>query len=85
MSDSEFVRPRRAAEMFGVSERTLQRWAQAGLIGHSRIGRVLLYRTSDIADLLASGATSRTVVPISAKSGTAVADDWLSDPFWARS
>lgn len=83
MATPEWMRPALAAETFGVSERTLNRWAASGLVGYSKVGRVLLYRSSDIADVIAAGATPRTVVPMTAPATTPPADDWRRDPFWA--
>lgn len=75
----DFLRPRAAAERFGVAEKTLSRWAAAGLIGRSQpSGRTVYYRASDIADLIASSEKRRRVVPIAAGTGPATAPD-LSD------
>jgi hypothetical protein len=83
MPDAEWLRPSSAAAKFDVSERTLNRWSNAGLIGSSRIGHILLYRAADIADVIASGATPRTVVPMQPGQPTvSAADEWQADPLW---
>lgn len=82
----QWLRPADAAKQFSVSERTLSRWATAGLIGHSKPadGRLVLYAASDIADVIERGVTPRTVVPIQSQPTMAAADDdWRSDPLWA--
>lgn len=37
------ARPKMAAKLLGVSERTLWSWTNRGLIPHIRIGKVVLY------------------------------------------
>jgi hypothetical protein len=86
MMDTEMLRPKEAAARFRVHRRTLERWATAGLIGRSRPAgsRIALYVAADIADLIAAGTVRRSVVPLPTAPTTAAADDWQSDPFWAR-
>lgn len=84
MTASEWLRPATAAERFDISERTLARWAADGLIGRAERGRAVWYSASDIADVIAAGATPRTVVPISATATAAPPADWESSPFWSK-
>lgn len=81
--DAEWLRPSDAARHFGVSERTLARWAAGRRIGRSEVGRNVWYRRTDIAELIATHATPRQVVPISAEQARP-ADDWQSDDFWRK-
>ena len=85
MTATGYLRPREASKRFGVSERTLARWAEAGLIGRSVVGRVTLYPASDVAELIASRLTRRMVVPMPATGrATTDADDaWRGDELWA--
>jgi hypothetical protein len=80
MTAPEFMRPQAAAEHFGVSVDSLQRWAKAGLVGRSRVGGHAFYRTSDIADVISAPLRARTVVPMQAHA--APDDGWRTDPFW---
>ena len=54
------LRPREAARLLGVSERTLWQWTRDGLIPAARIGngkrRVVLYATADLQDWLSRQA-----------------------------
>lgn len=65
---NEWIRPAAAAAQFGVSIRTLERWAADRLIEKSRTGRIAHYRASDIADLIASGATPRRTLRVVAQT-----------------
>lgn len=61
--DAEWLRPVDAAALFGVCEKTLSRWADKRWIGRSRVGgRLVHYRSHDIASLLAAHSTPRQVV-----------------------
>lgn len=61
--DAEWMRPADAARLFGVSEKTLSRWADKRWIGRSRVGgRLVHYRAPDIAAVLAAHSTPRQVV-----------------------
>lgn len=84
--DAEWLRPADAARLFGVCEKTLSRWADKRWIGRSRVGgRLVHYRTEDIAALLAAHSTPRQVVQIVEPAPVPAADDaWKSDPFWSR-
>lgn len=77
------LRPKAAAERFGVDERTLRRWAERGLIGRSQLepGGAVWYAAADIAELIASRMTPRSVLPFAQPASGH--DDWRSDPFWA--
>ena len=84
----EILRPKFAAARFGVDERTLARWARAGLIGRSQVDGTVWYVASDISELIASKLNRRTVTPIMAAMPSKPplpADDWRSDPFWSES
>jgi excisionase family DNA binding protein len=37
------LRPREAAKLLSVSQRTLWTWTQAGIVPHTRVGRTVLY------------------------------------------
>lgn len=80
----EFLRPKDAAKHFGVSRTTLSEWADAGWIGRSRVDGCVFYAVNDIAELIASHATRRTVVSITSQpvAAAASATDWRNDPFW---
>lgn len=82
MTAAEYLRTRDACERFGVSRWTLARWADAGRIGRTRIGGVVRYRASDIAELMEAHTTPRAVVPMVAPPAATSASDWRSDPFW---
>lgn len=80
----EWMRPATAAAHFDVSERTLSRWADGGLIGHARQGRAIWYLASDIADVIAAGATPRTVVPITPSTPAAADESWREHRLWSK-
>lgn len=80
---AEYLRPADAAARFGVCERTLARWANAGLIGRSHRGRMVFYVVSDIVDAIQHGLQPRTVVPLSADPSLARPEsNWRDDPLW---
>ena len=79
--EPEFLRPAAAAARFHVARQTLAEWADDGLIGRSKVGRLVLYPAADIAELIAANLTRRTVVPV---RPAAVGGDWESDEFWQR-
>ena len=66
------MRPGRAARALGVSERTLWKWTNAGLIPHVRVGNgkrgAVLYPVKAIEEWLAQ----RAVPPTSPTGGEAV-------------
>lgn len=76
------LRPSAAAQRFGVSERTLARWADRGLIGRSQVGNAVWYVASDVDELIASRLTKRTVLPFANGAGQSD-QSWRDDPFWA--
>jgi hypothetical protein len=86
--DAGWARPRAAAALYGVSRGTLHAWARAGLIGvsHPAGARITLYRTADIAAVLAAGARARTVVPclpaVTPPPPAPAAYRWQADAFW---
>ncbi len=84
MSGPEMLRPAQAATRFNVSRQTLIEWADRGLIGRSRVKGVTFYLASDIAELIASNLTPRSVLPIAAAIDTVPADDWRSGPLWSK-
>jgi excisionase family DNA binding protein len=49
-----FMRPRAAAELLGVSKRTLDTWIQCGLVPHVKIRRVVLIDQDDLEEVLES-------------------------------
>lgn len=52
-SEQEFMTPREVADRFGVTTKTLGRWARAGKISSVRtLGGHRRYRTSEIRALL---------------------------------
>jgi predicted site-specific integrase-resolvase len=81
---ADMVRPKTAAKQFGVSIRTLTRWADRGLIGRSRIDRVVYLSASDIQELIDSRERRRTVLPFSTPSALTPSanDDWRNSPLW---
>lgn len=83
------LRPAQAARRFGVSEKTLARWAAAGLIGRSQIedGGAVWYVAGDIAELRDSKLVPRRIVPIVPADAPAPEPSaaWENDPFWAKS
>jgi hypothetical protein len=78
---ARYLRPSAAAAEYGVSEKTLSRWASRGLIGASKVGGVRLLNASDIADLIAANAVPRTLVPMPAPE-PGRDDAWQDDPLW---
>jgi len=46
------LRTTEVTERLGVCDRTLRRWAAAGLLVPSRVGRTLFYRADDISALI---------------------------------
>lgn len=46
------VRPRDAAQMLGVSERTLWQWSRDGLVPFKKVGRTILYSVADLVAFL---------------------------------
>ncbi len=47
-SASPYLRPNQAAELLGVSRRTLSNFQRRHLIGFSKLGRVVVFRRCDI-------------------------------------
>lgn len=47
----QWLTPKEAAEMLGVSGNTLWRWHNSGYLKHIKVGRKPLYRLSDINNL----------------------------------
>lgn len=84
MADT-YLRPAAASRRYGVSERTLSRWAAAGLIGRSAVDGIVLYPSHDIAELIASKLAPRRVVPIAATPADepTPGDAWRDSDFWA--
>ncbi len=79
------LRPAHAAERFDVSRRTLDRWAEAGLIGRSKVNGVVFLSVSDIEELIASRQSRRTVLPFTTPSVRAQSsgnDDWQNSDLW---
>ncbi len=84
MADHEWLRPAAASKRFSVHRDTLAAWANAGLIGRSKVGRCVFYRAADVADLIASRETRRAVVPKAAPLTATPSTEpaWVAD-FWA--
>ncbi len=78
---TDMLRPRVAARRFGVSRDTLRRWADDGLIGRTRVGRVVFVRASDIEALIASAPVASRPTRV-ARPTLAPASDWRNDPLW---
>ena len=76
------LRPAQAARRFCVSKRTLNRWADAGLIGRAKEGRVVWLNARDIAELIDARTTRRVIVPMPAAAAVAPVADWRRDEFW---
>lgn len=85
-TNTDMLRPKQAAARFGVTERTLRRWALAGRIGRSEVDSQVWYVASDIADVLALGLTERSIIPLKPQDTTPVAtvdmDEFAAD-LWA--
>ena len=79
--EAEWLRPADAAGLFGVSERTLARWAAERWIGRSEIGRIVLYRRQDIAALIAAHSTPRQVVTVAPATPAAPDRSWEESDF----
>ena len=47
----QWLTPKEAAEMLGVSGNTLWRWNNTGYLRHTKVGRKPLYKLSDINKL----------------------------------
>ncbi len=47
------LRPRKAAEVLGISESTLDRLTRAGAIPHAKVGSIVLYPTAALKRWLA--------------------------------
>lgn len=77
---SDMVRLRKAAARYDVSVDTLRRWAAAGLIGRSRIGRVVFVSAADIERLIA--AQRQPVAAVRAYQPAPAAEDWRRDELW---
>lgn len=45
---AQYLRPDQAAELLGVSRRTLSNFQRRHLIGYSKLGRVVVFRRTDI-------------------------------------
>jgi len=54
------LRPREAARLLSVSERTLFTWTKSGVIPHARVGRTILYSTDGLRNWLAERAAEAT-------------------------
>ena len=86
MTGPDWLKPADAAARYGVSEKTLSRWAASGLISRSHPAglRSVLYRAADIAEVIEAGASARRVVPLAPTTPTtrpAAADEL--DAFWS--
>ena len=57
------LRPRRAAEALGVSERLLWEWTHRCGLPHLRIGRTVLYPTDALREWLLSRSRSEPKCP----------------------
>jgi predicted site-specific integrase-resolvase len=78
------LRPRAAADRFGVSARTLARWAASRLIGRSQVDGIVFYDAGDIADVIERNVVPRTVVPMTTTTSRAQVDDADTEAFWSR-
>jgi predicted site-specific integrase-resolvase len=54
-ADRRFLRREEAAEIFDVSERTIRRWAAAGLLEERHIGPRMVRVTAESVERLARG------------------------------
>lgn len=50
LDEEELVDAKVAAQLLGLSRRTVQDWAMKGLIPHYKIGRVNRFKVSDIIE-----------------------------------
>jgi Helix-turn-helix domain len=53
------LRSRAAALALGISERTLWRWTQDGIVPHARIGSIILYPINVLNDWLREQAAPK--------------------------
>jgi hypothetical protein len=74
---ADYRRVDEAARAVGISRSTLEGWARAGLVGRSRIGRVVWIDLDDCRELIAAHATGRRIVPITAPSAPATPEATL--------
>lgn len=80
---AQWLRPATAVKRFEVSRSTLERWVRAGLIRRSRpTGGACWLNAADIADLIANGASTRTVVPIATQTPATVDESWRTHRLW---
>lgn len=79
---TDMLRPRVAARRFGVSRDTLRRWADDGLIGRSRIGRVVFVRASDIEALIASAPVASRPTRVTRPTLVPASEDWRDSELW---
>ena len=73
----EMIRLRKAAARFDVSVDTLRRWADAGLIGRSRIGRVVYVSAADLDRLVSARAVR--LVPVHRAPAS---EEWRDSDLW---
>jgi excisionase family DNA binding protein len=53
------LRPREAAKALSISPRTLATWTKAGIVPHTKIGKVVLYSAADLQAWLAERANAQ--------------------------
>ena len=76
----EMLRLRKAAARFDVSVDTLRRWADAGLIGRSRIGRVV-YVSVAALDRLREPKYARPATTVREYRAPA-SEEWRDSDLW---
>lgn len=79
---TDMLRPRVAARRFGVSRDTLRRWADDGLIGRTRVGRVVFVRASDIEALIASAPVASRPTRTRSTASVPASEDWRDSELW---
>ena len=80
--DADWLRPEAAALRFGVSRKTLERWARRRWIGRSRVGHVVHYYAPDVEVLLTASASPRQVVRVVEPTPIAPDRSWEHSRLW---
>lgn len=86
----EMIRAHEAKARFGVSEDTLRRWADAGLVGRSRLsrdgrsdrGRIVKYCAADIERLQQPEYATPKRQQVRAYRPAPASEDWRNSDLW---
>jgi len=69
------LRPRQAAQLLNVCQRTLGSWTKAGIVPHVRLGRAILYPTDLLQQWLQQQAARQQAEAASARIQQAQANE----------